>query len=193
MDKDFFAHPTAIVDSEKIGSGTRIWAYAHVLNGAEIGENCNIGDHCFVESHVKIGNDVVIKNGVSVWDEVNIGDLVFVGPNVVFTNDMFPRSKVFHEKYVPTHIHKGVSIGANATIICGNTIHEYAMIGAGSVVTRDVAAYALVVGNPAHHIGYVCQCGTRLLFSSRQAHCAECGKEYIESNNVVKIITSEQA
>lgn len=188
MDRDYFVHPSAIVDATEIGQGTRIWAYAHILKGARIGMNVNIGDHCFVESMVTIGNDVVIKNGVSIWDEVTIDDLVFIGPNVVFTNDMFPRSKVYREKYIPTRVKTGASVGANATLVCGITVGEYAMIGAGAVVTKDIADYALVVGNPARQIGFVCRCGEKLLLAGKKAHCRVCGKSYVESNKGMKYI-----
>ena len=133
---DYFVHPSAICESKLIGKNTRIWAFSHVMKGAKIGDECNLGDHSFVESNVIIGNRVTVKNGVAIWQGVTIEDDVFLGPNCVLTNDLFPRSKVYHSEYISTLIKKGVSIGANATIICGITIGEYAMIGAGSVVTR---------------------------------------------------------
>lgn len=150
-----FQHPQAIVESQKIGRETRIWAFAHVLPGAEIGEDCNICDHVFVENDVKLGNRVTVKSGVQLWDGVIAEDDVFIGPNVTFTNDLFPRSKHYLEKYEKTLIRQGASIGANATILAGVTIGRNAMVGAGSVVTRDVPPNAIVVGNPASIKGYV--------------------------------------
>lgn len=183
MSDTFFAHPNAMVESESIGAGTRVWAFSHVMKGATIGSNCNIGEQCFIESHVLIGNDVVVKNGVAVWEGVTLEDRVFVGPNAVFTNDMFPRAKVFRPS-VTTKVREGASIGANATIVCGITVGRYAMIGAGAVVTRDVADYALVIGSPARVHGYVCSCGQRLHFAGQHARC-ECGAEYKQDNGQV--------
>jgi acetyltransferase-like isoleucine patch superfamily enzyme len=157
-----FIHSTALVESETVGSGTRIWAFAHILKGAKIGSDCNIGDHCFIEGNVRIGNSVVIKNGVSVWSGVTLEDRVFVGPNAVFTNDLFPRAKVYHDEDIKTLLREGASVGANATLRCGVTVGRWAMIGAGSVVTRDVLDFALVYGVPAHLHGWVCICGSRL-------------------------------
>lgn len=152
---EYFAHPNAIVESTKIGKGTRIWAFAHVLPGAVIGEDCNLCDHTFFENAVTIGNRVTVKCGVQVWDGITIEDDVFIGPNVTFTNDPFPRSKQYPESFAPTLVRKGASIGANATVLPGLTIGQYAMVGAGAVVTNDIPAYAIVVGNPAHISGYV--------------------------------------
>ena len=160
----YFVHPNALVETEDIGEGTRIWAFAHVMKGAIVGKNGNICDHAFVESNVTIGDGVTIKNGVAIWDGVSLGDHVFVGPNAVFTNDLNPRAAVkkTREQFVTTEVHEGASIGANATIVCGVTIGRYAFVGAGTVVIRDVPAHALVVGNPARQIGFMCQCGERL-------------------------------
>ena len=154
-----FIHPQALVESNKIGAGTRVWAFAHVMKGARIGAGCNIGDHSFIESGVIVGNDVTIKNGVSVWDGVEIENLVFVGPNVAFTNDTRPRSKIYHPVPERTRILEGASIGANATILAGITIGKYAMVGAGSVVTKDVKDFELVVGCPARHSGWLNKAG----------------------------------
>ncbi len=149
-------HPTALVQSTKIGRGTRIWAFVNILPGAVIGQDCNICDHVFIENQVRIGDRVTIKCGVSIWDGVTIEDDVFVGPGAAFTNDRFPRSKQYLDRPVPTWIRQGASIGANATIIAGTTVGVYAMVGAGAVVTHDVPPYAIVVGNPARVQGYVC-------------------------------------
>jgi UDP-2-acetamido-3-amino-2,3-dideoxy-glucuronate N-acetyltransferase len=160
----YFVHPRALVETETIGEGTRVWAFAHVMKGATIGRNCNICDHSFVESNVVIGDGVTIKNGVSIWDGVSLGNHVFVGPNAVFTNDLNPRAEVkkTREQFLMTEVQEGASIGANATIVCGITIGRYAFVGAGAVVIRDVPPYALIVGNPARQIGFLCQCGERL-------------------------------
>ncbi|NNL87151.1 MAG: N-acetyltransferase [Myxococcales bacterium] len=156
-------HPTALVESSSVGCGTRIWAFAHVLAGAVIGRDCNVGDHCFVEGGARIGNGVVLKNGVSVWDKVRLDDCVFVGPNVVFTNDPYPRAdprwKAPPECWKGTRVHAHATIGANATIVCGLEIGSYAMIAAGATVTRSVRPYELVSGTPARHAGWVCECG----------------------------------
>ena len=150
----FFRHDTAIVETRAVGRGTRIWAFAHVLPGAVIGEDCNICDHTFIENDVRIGNRVTIKCGVQLWDGVRLEDDVFVGPNATFTNDPAPRSKKRPAHFAETQVKRGASIGANATILPGITIGESAMIGAGSVVTRDVPAFAIVVGNPGRIVGY---------------------------------------
>lgn len=183
----YFVHPQALVETQQIGDGTRIWAFAHVMKDAIIGQHCNICDHAFVESNVVIGDGVTIKNGVSVWDGVTLGNHVFVGPNAVFTNDMNPRASVkkTREQFLPTHVHEGASIGANATIVCGVTIGRYAFIGAGTVVIRDVPAYALMVGNPARMIGYMCECGETL---SESLTCT-CGKRFQSSASGLQEIT----
>jgi UDP-2-acetamido-3-amino-2,3-dideoxy-glucuronate N-acetyltransferase len=151
----YFVHPKALVESEHIGDGTRIWAFAHVLKGARLGADCNICDGVFVESKAVIGDRVTIKSGVQVWDGVTLEDDVFVGPNATFTNDLFPRSKVFFEHYPETKVERGASIGANATILPGLVVGRGAMVGAGAVVIQDVPAYAVVVGNPARVVRYV--------------------------------------
>jgi len=147
-------HPNALVESESIGAGTRIWAFVHILPGAVIGKDANICDHVFIENDVRIGDRVTVKCGVQIWDGARIEDDVFIGPNVTLTNDAFPRSKQYPEKYLQTIIKKGASIGANATILPGLTIGRSAMVGAGAVVTMDVPANAIVVGNPARIRGY---------------------------------------
>jgi UDP-2-acetamido-3-amino-2,3-dideoxy-glucuronate N-acetyltransferase len=181
---DYFKHPQALVESEDVGEGTRVWAFAHVMRGARIGRHCNIGDHCFVESGADVGDHVTLKNGVSVWDKVRIESYAFLGPNVALTNDLVPRSG---QEWVPvgTVIRQGASVGANATVICGVEIGIYAMVGAGAVVSRDVPAYALVYGNPARVRGYVCQCARTLTFDGDRAVCAHCGKAFAKSHGAV--------
>ena len=166
MDTTVFIHKLALVESEHIGSRSRIWAFAHVMPGASIGEDCNVGEQCFIEGGVTIGDRVTIKNGVAIWTGVTIGDDVFVGPNAVFTNDLYPRSRVYHDEVPTTQVGKGTSIGANATIIAGNQLGEYSMIGAGSVVTKDIKPYQLVVGNPAKPIGWISRAGEKLRFEN---------------------------
>jgi UDP-2-acetamido-3-amino-2,3-dideoxy-glucuronate N-acetyltransferase len=152
--EQFFQHPNAIVESNKIGPGSRIWAFSHILPGAVIGSDCNICDHVFIENDVIVGNRVTVKSGVQLWDGVRLEDDVFIGPNATFTNDSFPRSKQYPKEFMITLVRSGASIGANSTILPGVTIGRKAMVGAGSVITRDVPAHAIVVGNPAHIIGY---------------------------------------
>jgi len=152
---NYFKHQTAIVETEHVGEGTRVWAYAHILPGAKVGLNCNICDHTFIENDVVVGDRVTIKCGVQLWDGVRVSDDVFIGPNATFTNDPFPRSGQHLEIFAQTVIQRGASIGANATILPGINIGEYAMIGAGAVVTHNVPPHAKVVGNPARIVGYV--------------------------------------
>ena len=150
----YFKHPNAIVESPNVGNNTRVWAFAHILPKARIGEDCNICDSVFIENDVVLGNRVTVKCGVQIWDGVTVEDDVFIGPNATFTNDPFPRSKKRPEKYATTVIRRGASIGANATILCGLEIGRNAMVGAGAVVTRSVPPNAVVVGNPARIMGY---------------------------------------
>jgi UDP-2-acetamido-3-amino-2,3-dideoxy-glucuronate N-acetyltransferase len=150
-----FVHALGCCESTAIGTGTRVWAFAHVLAGARIGADCNICDHVFVENDVVIGDRVTVKCGVQLWDGMRVEDDVFIGPNATFSNDRFPRSKQRPEQFLPTHIERGASIGANATILPGLVVGRYAMVGAGAVVTRSVPAHAIVVGNPARIVGYV--------------------------------------
>lgn len=152
---NYFKHNNALVESNNIGDNTRVWAFTHILPEARIGSDCNICDHVFIENDVVIGNRVTIKCGVQVWDGLRIADDVFIGPNATFTNDLFPRSKQYPDKFSQTIIQQGASIGANATILAGNSIGKNAMIGAGAVVTKDVPPNAIVVGNPARISGYV--------------------------------------
>jgi UDP-2-acetamido-3-amino-2,3-dideoxy-glucuronate N-acetyltransferase len=153
--KSFYAHPKAIVETENIGKNTRVWAFVHILPGAVVGEDCNLCDHTFIENEVVIGNRVTIKCGVQLWDGTTVEDDVFIGPNATFTNDPFPRSKHYLEGYKRMIIRKGASIGANATILPGLVIGQSSMVGAGTVVTKNVPPFAIVVGNPAKIIGYV--------------------------------------
>jgi serine acetyltransferase/dTDP-4-dehydrorhamnose 3,5-epimerase-like enzyme len=158
---EYFKHPQAIVESERIGRGTRVWAFAHILPGAVVGDDCNICDQTFIENDVVIGNRVTVKCGVQIWDGIRLEDDVFVGPNATFTNDPFPRSLRHLPKYPVTNVRAGASIGANATVLPGVTIGKGAMVGAGSVVTRSVPAYAVVVGNPARIVRYVDDVGAK--------------------------------
>jgi serine acetyltransferase len=168
-------HPTADVQSKNIGSDTVIWQYTVVLPDAVIGNNCNINAHCFVENDVIIGNNVTIKIGVYIWDGMRIEDDVFVGPSATFVNNKVPRSKVFPEKNIAACIEKGASIGANATILGEVRIGSYALIGAGSVVTKNVPNNTLWIGNPARQVGYVCNCGRKL---DEKLHCSYCNYDY---------------
>ncbi|UCC98545.1 MAG: N-acetyltransferase [Phycisphaerales bacterium] len=170
-------HDQAIVETDRLGVGTKVWAFAHVLEGALIGKNCNICDHTLIEGDVVIGDDVTIKSGAYLWDGLRIEDRVFIGPNVTFTNDIRPRSKSYPAQFSSTHIGQGTSIGANATLICGITLGQWTLVGAGSVVTKDVPDYALVYGIPASVKGYVCECCRDLVFKDSFAMCS-CGKAY---------------
>jgi UDP-2-acetamido-3-amino-2,3-dideoxy-glucuronate N-acetyltransferase len=151
---DFYQHPNAIVESKQIGSNTRIWAFVHILPKAIIGANCNICDHVYIENDVILGDRVTVKCGVQLWDGIRLEDDVFVGPNATFTNDSFPRSKKYPQQFEITVVRQGASIGANATLLPGLVIGQHAMVGAGSVVTRDVPPHAVVTGNPARIVGY---------------------------------------
>ena len=156
----YFKHPTAVVESDDIGEGTKIWHFAHIREKAKIGEKCTIGKSVYIDTEVEIGNNVKIQNFVSIYKGVKIEDDVFIGPSVTFTNDLHPRAFIWRaDKIVPTLVERGVSIGANSTIVCGVTIGEYAMVGAGAVVTKDVPPFGLVLGVPAKLKGFVCYCG----------------------------------
>lgn len=191
---EYFAHPTAeISDDAVIGKGTQIWHQCQVMKGAKIGENCKLGKSVYVDFGVQIGNRVKIQNGISVYKGVTVEDDVLLGPHMAFTNDLYPRA--FNDTYeiVPTLVKKGASVGANATIICGAILGQYCMVGAGSVVTNDVPDHALVVGNPAYVVGYVCECGTRLKIDHKKRHdrevkCENCGKQYRLETGAISII-----
>jgi UDP-2-acetamido-3-amino-2,3-dideoxy-glucuronate N-acetyltransferase len=179
--KEYYTHETAVIDEGcQIGSGTKVWHFSHVMPGCKIGEHCNIGQNVVVSPGVVLGRNVKVQNNVSIYTGVVCEDDVFLGPSMVFTNVINPRSAVSRkEEYKQTIVRKGASIGANATIVCGNEIGQYAMIGAGAVKTKPVAPYALVVGNPARQIGWVSEFGNRLEFNEEGlAICSESGEEY---------------
>lgn len=183
--KNYFAHPQAIVESEKIGEDTRVWAFAHILPGAVLGSNCNVNDHTFIENDVVIGNNVTVKSGVYIWDGVRIQDNVFIGPNVTFTNDLRPRSKQYPDVFLNTIVEEWASIGANSTIIAGNTIGKYAMVGAGSLVTKNIPNNTLWYGNPAKFKAYICNCGEKL---NNDFYCLSCGKKYALIDGIINEI-----
>jgi len=181
MKNEFWVHKTAEVKKGvKIGKGTKIWHNSQILKGAKIGNNCTIGHNCLIGENVKIGNSVKIQSNTDVWSLVTLEDYVFVGPSAVFTNDLNPRSKYPKpkDKWIPTLVKEGATIGANATIVCGNIIGKWAMIGAGAVVVDYVQDYAIVVGVPAKIIGFACECGNRLKFKKRKAVCKICKRKY---------------
>jgi UDP-2-acetamido-3-amino-2,3-dideoxy-glucuronate N-acetyltransferase len=190
----FFVHESSYVDEPgSIGEGTKIWHFSHVLPGCEIGKNCNIGQNVVIGPHVRIGDRVKIQNNVSVYEGVELEDEVFCGPSMVFTNVNTPRSgtpRNTSADYLKTLVKKGASIGANATIVCGHTIGEYAFVGAGSVVTKDVPAYAIVFGNPARIRGYACECGAKLEFAGGAAECTQCSRRFVRVQDIVRKVDS---
>ncbi len=191
MNPNFYAHPTAIIDTPcKIGEGTKVWHFCHIMPNAEIGKECSLGQNVFVASKVVLGNNVKVQNNVSIYEGVICEDDVFLGPSMVFTNVINPRSSVSRKhEYKQTLVKKGTTIGANATIICGNTIGEYAFIGAGTVVTKDVSNYALVVGNPAKQIAWMSRHGERLNFDDNGiANCPDTNEQYQLVDGKVSII-----
>lgn len=192
MEKKYFAHESSYIDEpSEIGEGTKIWHFCHVMKNSKIGRSCNIGQNVVISPDVTVGNNVKIQNNVSVYTGVELEDDVFCGPSMVFTNVVNPRSHVSRkDEYKKTLVKKGASIGANATVVCGNTIGEYAFIGAGAVVTRDVPDYAMIVGNPGRIAGWMCQCGIKLGLSrdvekNEEALCEVCGKSYEKKGRVV--------
>ncbi len=187
---EWFAHESAYVDDgATIGEGTRIWHFSHIMPGAVIGRRCSLGQNVVVMNGTRIGDDVKIQNNVSVYEGVTLEDHVFCGPSCVFTNVINPRSHVSRKaEYKPTLVRRGATIGANATIVCGITLGEYAFIGAGAVVTSDVPDFALMLGVPARQAGWMCQCGEPLVISSGAGKCGVCGWAYRERDGVVEAI-----
>ena len=185
-----FIHPTAVVDEgATVGEGTRVWHWCHIMKDVEIGKNCNIGENAFIESGVRLGNRVKVKNNVALYTGIECEDDVFLGPNCVFTNVSNPRSFIERKaEFKKTIIKKGATIGANATIVCGHDVEEYAFVGAGSVVTKTVSAYTMVVGNPAKFYAYICKCGVKL---NEEFVCPVCGNIY-KKNNFGVLISVEQ-
>lgn len=189
MEKEYFAHPTAVIDEGcKIGKGTKIWHFSHIMPNCTLGENCNIGQNVVVSPEVVLGKNVKVQNNVSIYTGVICDDDVFLGPSMVFTNVINPRSAVNRKsEYAKTHVGKGASIGANATIVCGHDIGEFAFIGAGTVVTKTVPAYALIVGNPGRQTGWMSEYGHRLEFDANgNATCKESGQIYKLENTIVR-------
>jgi UDP-2-acetamido-3-amino-2,3-dideoxy-glucuronate N-acetyltransferase len=198
---DVYIHPTSIVETQHIGRNTYIWAFTHIMEAVSISENCNIGSHCFIESQVCIGNNVTIKNGNMLWEGITLEDGVFIGPGACFTNDLYPRSPRLpqaKERYrdrewlVPTRVKQGVSLGSGAVVLAGVVLGSFAMVGAGAVVTKDVAPYTLVVGNPARVVGWVCQCGQPLKFKDDRANCSFCARSFVKLGNSVHLTVERE-
>ena len=187
MERGYFIHPTAVADAPAdIGPGTKVWHYSHIMSGARIGENCIIGQNVFIASGAVVGNNVKIQNNVSVYDGVILEDDVFCGPSMVFTNVFNPRSFISRKKeFRKTLVRRGATLGANGTVVCGCTIGQYAFVGAGSVVTRDLPDYSLAYGNPAKARGWVCECAEPITFRSGKAVCRACGKKYRKTRSGV--------
>jgi UDP-2-acetamido-3-amino-2,3-dideoxy-glucuronate N-acetyltransferase len=185
---DYYAHPSSYIDEGAIiGSGTKIWHFCHIMSGAKVGENCNIGQNVFLAANTVVGNGVKIQNNVSVYAGVILEDDVFLGPSMVFTNVFNPRSHIDRKgEYLTTHVKRGVTIGANATIVCGISLGEYAFVGAGAVVTSEVPAFALVYGNPARVQGWMCQCGNKLNFDDNEiTTCVHCETHYRKTDSSI--------
>ncbi|MDA0194132.1 MAG: DapH/DapD/GlmU-related protein [Bacteroidetes bacterium] len=191
MKNSFYRHPSAVIDEGcKIGDGTKIWHFCHIMPDCQIGKNCNIGQNVVVSPKVVLGNNVKVQNNVSIYTGVTCDDDVFLGPSMVFTNVINPRSAIIRkDAYSKTHVGKGATIGANATIVCGNDIGRYAFIGAGAVITKTIPDYALVVGNPGKQTGWMSEFGHKLHFEDGIAVCSESGQKYsLQDNQVSKII-----
>lgn len=190
MEKKFYCHHSSFIDQPcSIGNNTKIWHFSHIMQGCTIGKDCNIGQNVVISPKVEIGNNVKIQNNVSVYSGVICQDDVFLGPSCVFTNVINPRSHISRkEEFKQTLIKKGASIGANATIVCGNTIGAYALVGAGSVVEKDVKDFEIVVGNPVRTIGHVCCCGEKLTFENDKAVCFACDKKFEKKEGLVREI-----
>lgn len=191
MEKEYFAHETAVIDDPcEIGKGTKIWHFSHIMKNSKLGEKCNIGQNVVVSTDVTLGNNVKVQNNVSIYTGVICEDDAFLGPSMVFTNITNPRSAVVRRgSYETTLVKKGASIGANATVVCGHTLGEFCFIGAGAVITKDVKPYALIVGNPGKQIGWMSEYGHRLRFNTEGvAYCPESGEKYkLENNQVYKL------
>jgi UDP-2-acetamido-3-amino-2,3-dideoxy-glucuronate N-acetyltransferase len=192
---DVFVHESSYVDEgAHLGAGTKVWHFCHIMSGAVIGERCNLGQNVVVMPGARLGNNVKVQNNVSIYEGVELEDDVFCGPSCVFTNVLTPRSHVSRKhEYQKTLVRRGSSIGANATIVCGVTLGEYAFIGAGAVVTSDVPAYSLMVGVPARRVGWMCQCGERLPMRDGAGACAACGSRYTESDGQLRPIAPSRA
>lgn len=190
MERKYFVHPTAVIDEPAdIGEGSQVWHFSHIMTGARIGKNCIIGQNVFIASGAILGDNIKIQNNVSVFKGVVLEDDVFCGPSMVFTNVFNPRSFISRKtEFRQTLVKRGATIGANATIVCGNTIGEYAFIGAGSVVTKNIPDYALVYGNPGKVKGWVCQCAVEIVFRSGKALCKACGKRYKKDRRGVRLL-----
>lgn len=185
MNEKYYAHPTAVIDeSAEVGEGTRIWHWCHLMKNSKVGKNCNIGENAFIETGVILGNNVKVKNNVALYSGLVCEDNVFIGPNAVFTNVANPRSFIERKsEFKKTIIREGATIGANATIVCGNEIGKYVFVGAGSVVTKSIPPYTMVVGNPAKWYAYVCKCGCKL---NTNLVCTSCGaKYYADEENII--------
>lgn len=189
-----FVHPNGLCESETVGTGTRVWAFAHVLPGAVVGEDCNVCDGAYIEGGAVVGNRVTIKNQVMIFEGVTVEDEVFLGPGVVFTNDMKPRAHIKRtgDALLHTVVRQGATLGAGTVVVCGSTIGEHAFIGAGSVVTRDVIPHSFMVGNPARRIGWACVCGERL---AADLHCGQCRRRFETdgAGNSITLVTDSAA
>jgi UDP-2-acetamido-3-amino-2,3-dideoxy-glucuronate N-acetyltransferase len=187
-----FVHPEGLCESDRVGPRTRVWAFAHVLPGARVGADCNIGDHAYIEGGAWLGDRVTVKNAVLVWNRVTVEDEVFLGPNVVFTNDLTPRVgfKKAPDQLVPTVVRRAASIGANATVVCGVVVGQRALVAAGAVVTSDVAAHALVAGNPARRLGWVCTCGQRL---PAELACRACARRFRVASEAAGLVPADES